>query len=67
MALRAERAVVGNALGHEWVRELEQDRRAPGEEKDDLSLQLPAGGLNDTHHDSLTQPFRPPAPHPAIR
>lgn len=48
-ALRAERAVVGYPLGHERVRELQQDGRAPREEEDDLPLELPADALVDGH------------------
>ena len=39
--LSTEGAVIGNAPGHQRMRELEQDGRAPGQKQDDLSLKLP--------------------------
>ena len=37
----AERAVVGNTACDERMRELKQDRRAPGEKEDNLALKHP--------------------------
>ena len=40
----AERAVVGNTACDERMRELKQDRRAPGEKEDNLALKHPDRG-----------------------
>src|SRR5262249_52352892 len=39
--LTAEGAVIGNALSHQGMRELEQNGGAPGQKQDDFSLKLP--------------------------
>ena len=49
-ALGAERTVVGDALSHQRVSELEQDSRALGQQQDDLFLKLPGYGTDVGKH-----------------
>jgi len=50
--LAAKRAVIGDALRHQRMRELEQDGRAPGQKQDNFFLEPPGHGLGAGNYHS---------------